>query len=1137
MKYLGLGLILAALSFAVTAVDLSPEEIDRLHNEAKEAFYAADYALALAKWQTALTSARTLNRKDDMSKFLVNLGVVNYSIGQYHKALAYYQEVLTLDRERGDKSGESADLTNLGLVYYSLGEYQKALLYYQQALEIQVKIEDKSGQSDTLANLGLVYNSLGQYQKALAYHEQALALHREIADQQTKIADQQTTKIADQQTKIAAQQAVSNDLSNLGMVYDNLGEYQKALGYYEQALDIKREIGDQHGMAKVLSNMGTGYKHLSDYPKAQGFYQQALQIQSQIGDISGIANNLTNLGAVYDNLGQYKKAMGAYRQALRLQRDMGDRRGIGSNLSNIGVLYKNRGYLQKALSYYQQALALQRSMGDRRSEANTLTLLGALYNSLGQYAVALKHHLEALDIHRKVGEKQWIGHTLSNLGVLYYNLGQADKALGYFLQALTLWRELGDKQGEGIELSHLGVAYTSQGLHSKALKRYQQALQIKRDIGDKRGEGTDLSLMGGLYGTIGDYQKALTHFQQALVIDQQLGDKMGESLDLSNMGMMYQQLDQYEPARKALLDSVTQLETLGSPQLWYAQSGLAAVEVHLNEIKAASIHYEQALDQIETLRAGLIEKTDKLSFMQNKLFVYDQFITLLQTLHEQHPNQGYDRKALEIFERKQGRLFLEQIGKSGAQRFARLPANLTQKEQRLIHQVSHTQAELVQARNQPFIEQDHQRINTLIRQLDKLNAKQQALQADIKAKYPAYYALKYPEPASVATLQNQVLQAGELILVYGIMENSTALWVIGPHQFTMLTIPAGEDELTEDVAYMRDVILNRLPEIIDEGYPLYEKLIPEAARKLLAEAHSLYIVPTGPLYRLPFETLVTNDFEYTNPHYLILDHAIAYLSSASVLKVLRDTQALRHKQPSKKLLAFANPSYAPCESDLDNRTGARARTVAELRNKAYRDAMNAVCFPQLPETLSEAQSIAALFNPSDNSLFVGQQANRSNVLKFNPEMSDYRYLLFAVHGLLPNEVKGLVQSSLVLSNVEDEAYLTMADAFTLQLNADFINLSACNTGGGKKIKGEGIMGLSRAFMYAGTQAIGVTLWSVESASAENLSVGIFRNLKAGKQAGEALRQIKLKMITGKANKPRYRHPFYWAPFVMYGMAQ
>jgi tetratricopeptide (TPR) repeat protein len=1126
MKYVvGLGVILSVLSFSIKAVDLSPEEIDALHNEAKQAFYAADYANALSKWEKALTHARQLNRLEDMSKFLVNLGVVNYSLGEYQKALRYYQEVLTLDRKRGDKSGESADLTQLGLVYYSLGEYQKALKHYHDALTIQTELKEKRG--DILGNIGLVYNTLGEYQKSLDFHQQALGLHRNIVEQ--------LDETADKQTELVAQQAVSNDLSNLGIVYDNLGQYKKALSFYKQALAIKKDIADQHGMAKVLSNMGTGYKHLSDYPKAQMYYNQALQIQSQIGDISGIANNLTNLGAVYDSLAQYRQALGAYQEALHLQRQMGDQRGIGSNLSNIGGLYKNRGYLKKALHYYQQALNIQRHMGDQRSEANTLTLLGALYNIQGQYAKALKHYLEALAMHRKVGEKKWVAHTLSNLGVLYYNLGQIENALGYFLQALTIRRELGDKQGEGVELSHLGLAYSTEGLHSKALKRYQAALQIKQELGDKRGEGTDLSLLGGLYATIGEYKKALTYFQQALVIDRALTDKMGESLDLANIGMMYQQLEQYEAARQALQDSIAQLKTLDSPHLWYAQSHLAAVEAKLHNNTIAIAHYEKALDHIEKLRAALIEKTHKLSFMQNKLFVYDKFITLLQNLHTQQPNQGYDRKALEIFERKQGRVFLEQLGQSGAERFAHLPTSLLQKEQRLQHQLSHTEAELLQARNQPFIEQDHQRLNRLIQQVNKLNAKQEALQAHITANYPAYSALKYPKPISTTTLQNEVLQPGEMMLIYGIMENSTALWVISPREFTMLTIPAGEEELAEDVAYMRDVILNRLPEIIDEGYPLYEKLIPEAARKQLAKADTVYIVPTGPLYQLPFETLVTNDFDYYNPHYLILDQAIAYLSSASVLKILRDTQ--RHVQPQKKLLAFADPTYASCDNDVDNRAGARARSVAQLRSKAYRQAMGAVCFPQLPETQSEAKAIAALFNPADNTLFLGKQASRGNVLQFNPKMSDYRYLLFAVHGLLPNEVKGLVQSSLVLSNVEDEAYLTMADAFTLQLNADFINLSACNTGGGKKIKGEGIMGLSRAFMYAGTRAIGVTLWSVESASAENLSVGIFTNLKAGKQAAEAMRQIKLKMIAGKANKRRYRHPFYWAPFVMYGMAQ
>jgi tetratricopeptide (TPR) repeat protein len=1102
-----------ALSPATKAAEVSPQDIDRLHKEAKQAFFAADYATALAKWETALNHARALDQKADISKFLVNLAAVNYSLGLYQKALDYYQQALVIDKELGDKSAESADLSSLGLVYYNLGQYPKALKSYQQALAIQKAVADKNGQSNSLGNLGMVYDSLGDYHKALEYYQQALAIKKEIGDSS----------------------GVANNLSNMGVAYKNLSDYPNALAHFQQALQKQKQLGDLSGIANNLTNIGTVYDSLGQYRKALRYYRQALRLQNNIGDISGIANNLSNLGVVYDNLGQYRKALSSYRQALQIQGRLGDQRGIGNNLSNIGVVYKNMGDLQKALTHYQQALGIQSHIGDRRGEANSLTNLAVVYNSLGQYPKALTHYLQALDIQRQLGEKQRIGNNLSNLGVLYYNLGQSDKALGYFLQALTLRRELGDKRGEGIDLSNLGAVYDSIGQRSKALKSYQQALAIRRDIGDKRGEAVDLSNLGAMYGNLEKYQEALAHFQQALAIDREIGDKIGEAADLSNLGLIYQQLGQDEKARTDLQASVTILQELGTNNLWYAQRGLAAVEVQLNEIDTAISHYEHALESIEKLRAGLTEKADKLSFMQDKLYVYDEFITLLQRLHDEQPDKGYDRKALEIFERKQGRVFLEEIGKSGAQRFARLPYKIVKQEHSLTHKTAKLQAELVQARNKPFIEQNRVRIKTLTQRLGNLKAQQQALQSEIKQKYPAYYALKYPQPATAAILQ-QVLQAGEVILVYGVMTDSTALWIINPEQFVMLTLPAGEEELTEDVSYIRDVILNRLPEMVDEGNPLYEKLIPEAARELLTGAHTLYIVPTGPLYLLPFETLVTHAIDYYIPHYLIQDYAIVYLSSASVLKVLRDTKAQRQTLPSKQLLAFADPAYAPCQDDYDNRAVAKARTVAQLRSNAYRNSMAAVCFPRLPETADEATAIARLFKASDNRLYLGEKANRLSVLNLNKtgQITDYRYLLFAAHGLLPNEVKGLAQSTLVLSKPETFGYLTMADAFTLQLNADFINLSACNTGGGKKIKGEGIMGLTRAFMYAGTPAISVTLWAVESASAQNLSVGIFENIKNGNKPAEALRQIKLKMIAGEANQSYYDLPYYWAPFVLYG---
>ncbi|EDN68204.1 TPR repeat protein [Beggiatoa sp. PS] len=659
-------------------------------------------------------------------------------------------------------------------------------------------------------------------------------------------------------------------------------------------------------------------------------------------------------------------------------------------------------------------------------------------------------------------------------------------------------------------------------------------MKIRRDIGDKRGEQINLSLIGAVYATQKKYQQALTHFQVALVIDREIGDQLGEAVDLSNIGLVQRQLGHHEEARISLQDSVAKLEALGAAHLWYAQRGLAVVETHFNEVKLATGYYQQSIDNIEKIRAGFSEKAHKLSFMQDKIFVYDEFINLLQQLHEQHPNKGYDRKALEIFERKQGRVFLEDIGKIGAQRFAHLPVTVTQQEQKIAQIFAQTQTDLVQARNKPFIEQDKGMIKTLTQRMARLTEKQQALQSDIKENYPEYSALKYPQPATVATLQT-LLQPGELMLIYNVMVENTALWIVGPQQFALFTLPAGEEQLYEDIAYLRDVILNRLPELVEEGHPLYQKLFPKPAHKLLSDAQTLYIVPTGPLYLLPFEALVTKATDYDTPHYLIQDHAVVYLSSASLLKILRDTKAQRKAQPKKQFLAFANPIYPLCENNEENKTVGRA-SVDQLRSKAYRDIMGMVCFPRLPETEDEAHAIATLFQGSDNALYVGEKANRATVLDLNQvkQLSNYRYLLFAVHGLLPHEIQGLAQSSLVLSNQQTIEYLTMADAFTLQLNADFINLSACNTGGGEQIKGEGIMGLTRAFMYAGTPAISVTLWSVESDSAENLSIGIFKNFKEGKTPAEALRQIKLKMIAGQANKDYYNHPFYWAPFVVYG---
>lgn len=328
-----------------------------------------------------------------------------------------------------------------------------------------------------------------------------------------------------------------------------------------------------------------------------------------------------------------------------------------------------------------------------------------------------------------------------------------------------------------------------------------------------------------------------------------------------------------------------------------------------------------------------------------------------------------------------------------------------------------------------------------------------------------------------------------------------------------------------------------MPDIVTQSVALADLLIPPAVRPILAQAQTLYIVPTGALYGLPFETLLFDRpdlAEEETPRYLITDHAIAYLSSASLLNILREAQARRKAQAIYPLVAFADPVYQrPTDASGDDLKG--------LATRAYLQVMGGAVFPELPDTAAEVEAIKTILHAPDAShpLYLREQAARSQVfdLHANGSLADYQYVVFACHGILPGEINQVTQPALVLSLpdpvTKQDDYLTMADVFGLQFNADLITLSACNTGRGQPVSGEGVMGLTRAFMYAGTPAISITLWSVESQSAKLLSTGLYSNLKTGMSRAEALREIKLKMLRGEEGS-LYQHPFFWAPVVLFG---
>jgi CHAT domain-containing protein/uncharacterized protein HemY len=950
--------------------------------------------------------------------------------------------------------------------------------------------------------------------------------------------------------------------------------YSKALEKYEEGLKRAQASGNERMVARFLTGIGTTYRDLTEYDKALQYLEQALAASRSIRDRQGEGRELGSISSVYQLLAQYDKALQIREQALAIRRETRDRKGEGADLHNMGIVYRQFGYYQKALEYYNQALPIMRETKNRLGESSALSSLGDVYCLLGQYEKALQVLQQSMAIAEEIGHRKGKANVLATMGTVHRRLGQYGRALQYHQRCLTIRKETENRRGEAAALSLIGNDYMNLQQFNQALQAFEPALTITREIKDRRGESDALSNMGSVYNGLGQYEKALQYQEQALAIKREIKDLRGEGMALIGIGFSCRQLGRQDRALQALNQSLRIFQEMGAPEfLWRAQRGLASVEATMGKNEEALAHYEQALDTIESIRGELSEEAAKATFMRDKLRVYDELIILLQTMYAKSPAKGYDRKSLEIFERKQGRVFLEEIGKSGARNFAGLPEAVRNRESELEDRLTELRSAVADERSKSTKGQTSPSVRALQQQITQVKSAAANLREEIKAGYPDYYALKYPRPATLSELQDRVLKPGEVILVYGVLENATCLWVIAKDQFKLFSVGVGEKELANRISTFRqglDVVLeavqrkesvesfskilqSSLKDLQQNGRGLYALLFPEGARPIVAQAGTLYVVPTGSLYGLPFEALVTaGKSAEKDLHYLVESHSIGYLSSASLLKILRDAK-LRRKEPAQfPLLAFANPTYGGTKISLPKGIPLRAgdadeagipagdAAMTDMRARSYMQLMGGG-FVELPETEDEAKEIKSILAAPDQShpLQLREAASRSNILRYNKEnkLGGYRYLVFACHGVIPGEMDPVTQPALVLSHpdpsTKGEGFLTMADVFGLQLNADLVTLSACNTGRGKTRRGEGVIGLTRAFMYAGTPAISVTLWSVESKSARVLSTGFYENLKSGKSRAESLRTSKLRMIRSEAGE-YYHHPFFWAPVVVFG---
>ena len=1040
----------------------------------------------------------------------------------------------------GDRIAEATTLNNIGLTYSELGEKQKALDYYQQALSLHQAEGDRSGEASTLHNLGLLYSDLGEQQKALDYYQQALLLRREVGNR--------------------SGEAVT--LSGIGLVYSDLGEYQTALEYYQQALPLAQAVGNRAREATILNNMGGVYSNLGDMRKALDYYQQALLLHQAVENRAGEANTLNNIASVYADLGDPQHALDYYQQVLSLARSVSDRQEEARVINNIGSVYSDLGDNQKALQYYQQALPLYQAIGDRSGEATVLDNIGSVYGELGESHKALEYHLQALPLRRAVGDRAGEASTLVGIGIIYLDWGDARKALDYHQQALLLSQAIGECSGEASALNNIGTVYMNIGEPQQALDYLLRSLPLLQAVGARAKEATTLNNIGAAYWDIGEKRKALDYLLQALPISQEVGDRTGEARTLNNIGQVYSDLGEKQkaldylqqalPLRRAVGDRAGEASTLYN---------IALAEHHSGNLQAALTQIQAAIDIIEDLRTKIGSQELRASYFAQNQDYYEFYINLLMELHRQNPDAGYDSPAFHISERARARGLLELLAEASADIRQGVDPELLAKDRDLRQQLNAADSSRTQllTRNSGYtateLEAVKQEIDSLLNQL-------QTLEGQIRANSPRYAELQYPQPLTLSQIQQQLLDDDTLLLQYSLGEKASYLWAVSKTGMTSYQLPP-RAEIEAAAQPFLDYLKSEDGANPEAGIPLSQILLAPVADRL--KGQRLAIVGDAILQTIPFAALpipaggspappalegkgvgglglrqFANNTNNT-PTLLLENHEIVTLPSASSLAISRQELANRPVAP-KTLAVLADPVFDCLDPRLANVPGCNADTTdPEFGNNANQPwnsvtrtalFLNTACtsYNRLPYTETEANEILALV--PDNQRFEALGFEASLTTATSDELSHYQIVHLATHGCVGKEhpsLQGLVLSQFAADGTLQDGFLRLADIFNLNLPAELVVLSACQTGIGENLKGEGIVGLTRGFMYAGAKRVAVSLWSVnDSATAELMGNFYQKMLGEGFSPTAALRQAQLE--AWKAGSP----PYEWAAFVLQG---
>ena len=899
------------------------------------------------------------------------------------------------------------------------------------------------------------------------------------------------------------------------------------------------DLRPYHGLLKCWFDLRTAENSASagDFERSLEAYRSAL---TEASTAVARAAVLESFGDAHLRRKSFDEAREAYVGALESWRSRGaPNLGEAGAREKLSALSRHRGEYGEALEHLEQALAIRHELAPDSVElANTLNLLGHDAGVRGDLERAEASFRRALALHEKLRAPSLVLATsLSHLGTaILYRRGDLDQAEAYFERARRLNEQLAPGSlAVAKSLSNLAAIVGERGQHELAVKYLERALEIEqRQKPDSPAAASTLNNLGVASELLGDLTAARSYFERALqIVQEKQPGNVGHVTFLQNLGDvsaaqgdLSAASDYYERALE--LGERQAPETSQVAKIWHS---LGTVARRTGALDKADRCLRRALDILE-LQVGKVGGSQDLraGFRSQFISYYRDYVELLLQL--ERPEQAFS-----VLERSRAQGLLAMLAERDLAT-GRVPVDLEEARRQLAMDYDRVQHRL----SGLDAERDPMQVKALRSQLRRLREEREDVLERIRRASPELASLRYPQPLDGRQARD-VLAPSTVMLSYSVGRRRTDVFVLSAgQQLRVETLPISEEELRERVELFRRTIRQYRPGSIfaarglasptEVGEQLYRQLVEPFAEEV-AEARRILFIPDGPLHSLPWGALVVPAEGEASGQYLVESKPIHLALSATVYAELKRSRASRL---TRDLVVFGDPLYP------------RLRAADDVRQSAE-EALRSVLergfeFDPLPESRREAQRIAEIYSGSA-AVHLGKDATEEHVKLLAPGA---RYVHFATHSTLDERfpLDSAVVLTLYQEHVEgrDNGLLQAWEIFEeVRLDAELVVLSSCQSALGQELNGEGLIGLTRAFHYAGARSVAASLWPVADAATQELMVRFHRHLEAGLDRDEALRAAQVELIRGpvrlggKGAELDASAPFYWAAFQVYGDVQ